>query len=687
MAGIDYTIPGQIRGVQVESPINVMMEFAQLQGLQQQQQMNALKYEEARRDAQERNALAKLDPSKPEYLTQLKRVNPKLALEYEKSGLEADSAKIQKQKNEADLVQAKVKESRYFLEGFNVNSPTAPADYIAWSEKNINDPVLGPLLRARGVTLDKVRQNVAEAIRTGTFEDLVNQSKLGVDRFTELTPAFKKAEKELIDQEHSDFLNTPGNPPLTRLQFIEFRKRQRGTATAPNATAPAPAPAAAVDAAAPPPAPPPAAAFDLTNVPPAERSIMFNRPQVNQPAVNQLGGFRTNVAAVNNLGGMPAVTAADRPALATATQAAGTTERPAIHPEAAKLYSSSLPSDKAKADIIQRNYENDSKQTEKQRDFAAAQKDGFKGNFPEWLDQQRETENEREWRKSKQRGEFKGTFPEWKRMMAQATKIVVQPAPGAKPTDTALDMLAYQYIKDSGTITQMPKQLRTAIVNRAAELMGGSAENMAGDITTNRQDTAAAKAAVKDFTSGKSAVATRSFNTAIDHLETMEKLATALQNNDTRMFNSIGNFFAKQTGTAAPANFEAAKAIVGGEVAKALTGANMALKDREEIRDAIIASSSPQQLMGVLKTFKQLLGGQLNSLNIQYQTSTGRDDFRNKLSPASKRELDALNPQALARSSNAPRQMSPQDKEALAWANANPNDSRAAAIKKRLGVK
>ena len=60
MAGIDYTIPGQIRGVQVESPINVMAEFAQLQGLQQQQQMNALKMQEYQRARQEENELARI---------------------------------------------------------------------------------------------------------------------------------------------------------------------------------------------------------------------------------------------------------------------------------------------------------------------------------------------------------------------------------------------------------------------------------------------------------------------------------------------------------------------------------------------------------------------------------------------------------------------------------------------------
>jgi hypothetical protein len=639
MAGIDYSIPGQIRPIQVESPINAMSQALQLRGLYDTSQMNALKLEEARRDVQERNALAKLDPTSAEYLTQLKRVNPKLALEYQKSGLEAESAKIKKQKDEAELFQAELKKSRYFLEGIDPNSPTAAQEYKAWHEANHANPILNAELTKRGITKDAAYARIDAAIKSGSIKNLIAESKLGIDNFYQYMPAFEKAEKEQIDQRYSDYLNSlkPGEPALTRLQFIEMQNRQRPVAPAPDAAAPAPAPA-------------PAAAVDLTNVPLANRSAMFNRPQgnqppVNQPPVNQLGGFQTN--AVNNLGVVPTATTAANRAVPVAT------ERPAIAPNAARLMKSNLKSDQDAAVIIQRAWENDAKLTDKERDFAAAVDAGFKGNYVQYQDQLRETEAEREYRRAKEDGSFKGTFLEWKREMAKATKIVLQPAPSAKPTDTALDMLAYQYIKDSGTITQMPKQLRTAIVNRAAELMGGSAENMAGDITTNRQDTAAAKAAVKDFTSGKSAVATRSFNTAIDHLETMEKLAIALQNNDMRLFNSIGNFFAKQTGTAAPANFDAARAIVGGEVAKALTGANMALKDREEIRDAIIASSSPQQLIGVLKTFKQLLGGQLNSLNIQYQTSTGRDDFRNKLSPASKRELDALNPQAPARSSNA----------------------------------
>ena len=672
MAAIDYTIPGQFKGVQIEPPMNAMAQAMQLRALYDASQMNALKFEEAQRDAQERNALAKLDPSSPEYLTQLKRVNPKLALDYQKSGLEADSARITKQKNEADLFQAELKKSRYFLEGIDPNSLTAEQDFKSWHESNHANPILNAELTKRGVTKDAAYARIDAAVKSGRLKDLILESKLGMEKFIELTPAFNRAEKEQIDQEFSDYLNTPGNPTITRLQFVKLRESQRR-----GAPTPAPAP----DAAAPAPAPAPAAAVDLTNVPLADRSVMFNRPQVNQPQVNQLGGFQTNAAAVNNLGVTPAATTAVNKVTPTAT----TTERPAIAPNAARLMKSTLKSDQDAAAIIQRAWENDAKLTDKERDFAAAVKAGFQGNYVQYQDQLRETEAEREYRRAKDEGTFKGTFLAFKREMAKATKIVVQPAPGAKPTDATLDFIAQQYIQDSSTISAIPKGLRMAVINRARELMGGSAKDMASDVIANRQDTAATKAAVKDFTSGKSAVATRSFNTAIDHLETMEKLATALQNGDMRVFNSVGNFFAKQTGTAAPANFEAAKSIVGGEIAKALTGANMALADRLEIRDGIIAASSPEQLAGVLKTYKQLLAGQLNSLNLQYQTGTGRDDFRNRLSPASRRELDALNPQAPG--SNAPRQMSTQDQEALKWANANAKDPRAAAIKKRLGVK
>ena len=134
----------------------------------------------------------------------------------------------------------------------------------------------------------------------------------------------------------------------------------------------------------------------------------------------------------------------------------------------------------------------------------------------------------------------------------------------------------------------------------------------------------------------------RSFNTAIDHLDTMDKLATALNNNDVRAFNTVANAFAKGTGSAAPTNFDTAKSIVGGEVAKALAGSSMALKDREEIRDAISRANSPEQLAGSVRTLQELMGGQLKSLKLQYETGTNRKDFDSRLTGRAKDVVKSL---------------------------------------------
>jgi hypothetical protein len=60
MAGIDYTIPGQFKGIQLESPMNAMAQAMQLRGLQESSQMNALKAQEYQQQQQEKNALAQL---------------------------------------------------------------------------------------------------------------------------------------------------------------------------------------------------------------------------------------------------------------------------------------------------------------------------------------------------------------------------------------------------------------------------------------------------------------------------------------------------------------------------------------------------------------------------------------------------------------------------------------------------
>jgi hypothetical protein len=103
-----------------------------------------------------------------------------------KGEVTAQPTKLEAEK--ASLVDAKLKQSRQFLDTINPVDPNAPAAYLAWHEANHKDPVLGPLLEARGVTADQSRARIERAIAKGPqeFADLLNASKLGTEKFMEL---------------------------------------------------------------------------------------------------------------------------------------------------------------------------------------------------------------------------------------------------------------------------------------------------------------------------------------------------------------------------------------------------------------------------------------------------------------------------------------------------------------------
>ena len=83
MAAIDYTIPGQFKGVQIESPENAMARAMQLRGMQEASQLNALKMQEYQQDVMEKNELAKIyaNPNlkygSPEFFSEVSRRAPR----------------------------------------------------------------------------------------------------------------------------------------------------------------------------------------------------------------------------------------------------------------------------------------------------------------------------------------------------------------------------------------------------------------------------------------------------------------------------------------------------------------------------------------------------------------------------------------------------------------------------------
>jgi hypothetical protein len=175
--------------------------------------------------------------------------------------------------------------------------------------------------------------------------------------------------------------------------------------------------------------------------------------------------------------------------------------------------------------------------------------------------------------------------------------------------------------------------------------------------------------AYKDFGSGKLGQQVASFNRSFAHLDTLSKLSDALGNGDMQAVNKIGNYFSRQTGSAAPTNFEGAKKIVADEIVKAIVGNGGGVSDREEAAKNIQAASSPQQLAGMIGTYKELLGGQLNSLGLQYGNSTGRKDFERFLSPE---VADYIKAHPLSAADNSSSNKSTAPPEAISHLKAHP---------------
>ena len=234
-------------------------------------------------------------------------------------------------------------------------------------------------------------------------------------------------------------------------------------------------------------------------------------------------------------------------------------------------------------------------------------------------------------------------------------RLAQETATGALTPET-LDMAANVYLKTG----QMPPlgmgkaatALRQSVLNRAAQIGSKGADgatvapaDIAGNIVTAKQDVGMQTKAVKDFSTGTQGKQVNAFNTAIDHLSTMDKLSDALQGGDTKAINAIANTVARQTGASAPTNFDAAKQVVSAEIIKAIVASGGGVREREEAANNFAAANSPAQLKGVINTYKQLLGGQLNSLGLQYENTTGRKDFDKKLTGEAKQAFTTVRQQ------------------------------------------
>jgi hypothetical protein len=133
--------------------------------------------------------------------------------------------------------------------------------------------------------------------------------------------------------------------------------------------------------------------------------------------------------------------------------------------------------------------------------------------------------------------------------------------------------------------------------------------------------------AMRDFGTGRQGDIARSLNVSVAHLETLRELGRALQNGDVNAINAAKQSWQEAFGTAAPTNFDTAKAIVADEVAKGVIGGTTAQSDRQTLAESLLRSRSPDQINGAIDTFQDLLGGQLGGLRDQHKRTTTLDNF------------------------------------------------------------
>ena len=289
MAGIDYTIPGQFKSVEIESPMNAMARAMQLRNLQETSQMNALKTQEYQRAREEENALRQLfssglKPDSDEFRNQLYAKAPGLASNIEKNLLERGktAAEVrykdaQAKKEAADTLTKKLE---FHQKVFNPLAVTTEDQAAAHAAAFFDDPDFAPYatkMMTRAQAIAKSR----DLFKTNKNEWLKSQLTLSGDKILEAT---ERREKELrADQKaaYSNYVRASvlKNPDADILSEEDFlAQRTQATAMMPASVDGAPVAVAPTNQVA-------TVAADGTKTMPA---VVLEDPNLIEPAVAAL---------------------------------------------------------------------------------------------------------------------------------------------------------------------------------------------------------------------------------------------------------------------------------------------------------------------------------------------------------------------------------------------------------------
>jgi hypothetical protein len=212
------------------------------------------------------------------------------------------------------------------------------------------------------------------------------------------------------------------------------------------------------------------------------------------------------------------------------------------------------------------------------------------------------------------------------------------------------------------------------------------------------QDFASKQKARNYWTSGGGAQEIKAINTAIQHAVKMQPVSEKMGGTDiapdylnpliqgTKV--NIGN----QEYQTAQKEWDALSETLSTEISKALNGGVPHVADKEHWRAIFSRASGPTQRTAALSAAMNILEGRTASMAPNYEQAMG--SARNPIDfidPANREAFASILGGRKVGSTPTPQapqkaQLSGIDQQALDWANANPRDPRAAAIKRKLGV-
>src|SRR5882672_4061575 len=137
------------------------------------------------------------------------------------------------------------------------------------------------------------------------------------------------------------------------------------------------------------------------------------------------------------------------------------------------------------------------------------------------------------------------------------------------------------------------------------------------------------KGSTEYFTKGKGGQQLTAFNTAMQHLDTLDKLSGDLHNSNVQIVNKAANAIAQQFGDPSITNFSAAKNAMAGEVAAALKTSGATDEEIKKVDSTFSSAQTPAQLKGAISTYRSLLGSKAHNLKQQYESGMqGKPNFQ-----------------------------------------------------------